>query len=93
MAQAVNSLKSKVEIILDVSCLDLTLCMAIMFLVHALLLSIVTVGTTNKGEFKQNTIIECGQNAMNIFNEKFIIIQIFQLRNSMPGKQHCLETI
>ncbi len=53
MAQAVNSSKTKVEIILDVSHLNLAPCMAIMFLIHALHLPKVTIGTNNKGEFKQ----------------------------------------
>jgi hypothetical protein len=91
MAQVVNSSKSKVEIILDVSHLNLALCMAIMFLVHALHLSRVTIGIASRGEFKQNIIIKCGRNAMNILNAKLIIIQISRLGANMHGKQHLLK--
>ncbi len=65
--------------------------MAIMFFIHALHLPKVTVGTNNKGEFKQIIIIKCGRNAMNILNAKLVIIQISQLGTSMCGKQHSLE--
>jgi hypothetical protein len=48
MAQAMNSMKSKVEIIFDVSHLNLAPRMAIMFPIHSLQLPIVTI-MTNKG--------------------------------------------
>jgi hypothetical protein len=93
MAQAVNFLESKVEIVLDVSHLNLAPCMAIMFLVHALHLPKVTVRTNNRGKFKQIIIIKFDRNAMNILNAKLVIIQIFQLGASMCGKRHYSETI
>jgi hypothetical protein len=86
MAQAHNSSKSKVEIILNISHLNLVPRMAIMFHVHSLHVLKVTIYTNNKGEFKQNISIRCGQNAMNIINAKLIIVQIFQLRTNMRDK-------
>jgi hypothetical protein len=73
---ALEPLPSKVEIVIDVSCLNLAPHMAITFLVHSLHLIIMTIETNNRGEFKQNITIECGWNAMNIINEKLIILQI-----------------
>jgi hypothetical protein len=93
MAQVVHSSKSKVEIILDVSLLNLMPCMTIMFLVHSFHLPKVTVKTNNRGEFKQNITIKCGQNATNIFYAKVIIVQISQLRASMRNKRHCPKII
>lgn len=93
MAQTHNFSKSKVEIILNISPLNLVPRMAIMFHVHSLHVLKVTIYTNNKREFKQNISIRCGQNAMNIINAKLIIVQIFQLITNMRNKQHCLETI
>jgi hypothetical protein len=86
MAQTTHSPKSKVEIILGVSHLNLAPQMAIMFLVHSLHLPRVTIKTHNVGEFKQNITIKSGQNVMNIFNAKVIIVQIFQFKASMHNK-------
>jgi hypothetical protein len=86
MAQATNLPKSKVEIIIDISHFNLTTQMATMFPIHSLHLPKVIIDTNNRGEFKQNIIITCSWNAMNILNAKFIIVQIFQLRTNMHGK-------
>ncbi len=83
MAQAPNFLKSKVEIILNVSFFNLASRMAIMFHVHSLHLLIMTARTNNGGEFKQNITIKCGWNATNNLNGKLIIVQIFQFGASM----------
>ncbi len=93
MAQASSCLKSKFEIVFDVSCVDLASHLAIMFLVHSLHPPKMTVETKNGGEFKKKITIKCGQNATSILNVKLIIIQISQFRNSVHDKQHCLETV
>ncbi len=86
MAQTLSSLKSKVEIVIDVSCFNGTLCMAIMFHVHSLHLPKVTARTNNKGGLKQNITINCGWNATNNLNAKLIIIQIFQFGVNMGSQ-------
>jgi hypothetical protein len=83
MAQALCSLKSKVEIILDVSCFNLAPRMAITFHVHPLHLPRVTAMTNNGGKFKQNITIKCGWDATNNLNAKFMIVQISQFGASM----------
>ncbi len=77
ITEATSSLKIQVEIILDVSHLNLVLGMAIMFLVHSLHLTKVTVETNKRGQFKQHITTKCGWNAMNNLNMKTIIVQIF----------------
>jgi hypothetical protein len=90
MAQALNSLKSIIEIGLDVSCLNLAPCMAIIiFFIHSLHLPKMIVNIDNEGEFKQNITFKYGQNVVNILNAKLIIVQIFQLGASLRDKQHC----
>jgi len=59
MAQTLSLLKSKVEIVLDVSCINLAPHMSIMLHVHSLHLVRLIVGI-DKEEFKQNIIIKCG---------------------------------
>jgi hypothetical protein len=59
MAQTPSPLKIKVEIVLDVSCINLAPRMAIMLLVHSLHLVRQIVGV-DKEEFKQNITIKCG---------------------------------
>jgi hypothetical protein len=59
MAQTLSPLKSKVEIILDVSCINLVPHVAIMLPVHSLHLVRLIVGI-DKEEFKQNITIKCG---------------------------------
>jgi hypothetical protein len=93
MAQTPSCLKNKVEIVFDVSCVNLAPHLAIMFLVHSLHLTKMTVKTNNEGEFKQNITIKCDHNATNILNVKFIIVQIFQFRASVRDKQHSHETV
>jgi hypothetical protein len=56
MAQTLSPLKSKVEIVLDVSCINLAPRMAIMLHVHSLHLVRLIV-EINKEEFKQNITI------------------------------------
>jgi hypothetical protein len=86
MAQVAYFLKSKVEIILDVSHFNLAPHMATMFPIHSLHLPKVIVESNNRGEFKQNITIKCGWNVTNIFNAKLIIVQIFKLKVNMHGK-------
>jgi hypothetical protein len=57
MAQTPSTLKSKVEIVLDVSCINLAPRMAIMLLVCSLHLVRLIVGI-DKEEFKQNITIK-----------------------------------
>jgi len=83
MARAPSSLKSKVEIVLDVSCFNLAPCMAIMFHAHSLHLPKVTTRINNGGKFKQNIIIKCGWNATKKFYVKLIIVQISQFGASV----------
>jgi hypothetical protein len=92
MTQTPSSLKSKVEIVLDVTCLNFAPRIAIMLPIHSLHLAKLIV-EINKGEFKQNITIRCGWNVMNIFNVKFIIVQLFQFRTNMRSKSHCLEIV
>jgi hypothetical protein len=89
MAKATSSLKIEVE----VSCFNFVPCMAIMFLVHFLHLTTVTVESNKRGEFKQNITIKCGQNARNSLNTKIIIVQISQLRAGMYDKGHCPKIV
>jgi len=67
MAQTPSTLKSKVEIVLDVSCINLAPHVAIMLIVHSLHLIKLIVGI-DKEELKQNITIKCGWNAMNNLN-------------------------
>jgi hypothetical protein len=76
MTQTPSSLKNKVEIVLEISCFNFAPRMAIMLLIHSLHLAKLIVKIDNKGGFKQNIAIKCGWNAMNIFNAKFIIVQL-----------------
>jgi hypothetical protein len=64
----------------------------IIFFIHSLHLPKMIVYTNNKGEFKQNIIFQCGQNAMNILNVKLFINQFFQLAASMHNK-HCPKAV
>jgi hypothetical protein len=74
IAQALHPPKSKVQIIFYVNHLNLAPHMAIMFLIHSLHLPIMTIGTNNMGEFKQDITTKSTQNAMNILNAKVVII-------------------
>jgi hypothetical protein len=76
MAQATNSLKVQVEIVLDVSRFNLVPCMAIMFPIHSLHLTKMIIGTNKRGQFKQDITIQCGRNTKNNVDTKIIIIQI-----------------
>jgi hypothetical protein len=86
MAQVVRLLKSRLKSFFMLIIFNLAPHMAIMFLVHSLHLPKVTVETNNRGEFKINITNKSGQNAINIMNEKVIIVQIFQLGTSMRDK-------
>jgi hypothetical protein len=74
MVQVSSSSKVQVEVILDVIHLNLVPRMAIMFLIHSLHLTKVTIGTNKKGQFKQHITIKCGWNARNNLNTKTIIV-------------------
>jgi hypothetical protein len=86
MAQAVSSLKVQVEIIFNVNHFNLVPRMAIMFPIHSLHLTIVTIRINKRGQFKQNITMKCGWNARNNFNTKIIIVQISQLEVACATK-------
>jgi hypothetical protein len=70
MARVTSSLKVQVEIIFYVNRFNLVPCMAIMFPVHSLHLTRVTIRTNNRGQLKQHLTIKCGRNAGRISIQK-----------------------
>jgi hypothetical protein len=66
--QAPSAFKSQIEIVLDVGDFHLTPNMTIVLAIHALHLSRMTSWKTNGRQFKDDVIVECDGQRINIMN-------------------------